>query len=497
MSLAGAITDTDVVVVGGGIMGVCVARDLASAGHSIHLIEKEAELGGIWRLNNYPGLELQGMGAAWRCASLAPAYHASGDHPAKSLYKPTVRDTLNYIEEMAKHGNIIPVLNTAYTGVESRTADGKHVVGLSDGRRLRAKAVVLATGYDPNRTGKPYTPINVADVTNGATVVHSADLTADHIKKASRIIVVGSHKAAIEVMTTLDESSNVLWAHRGHYVFLRADKSDEMASTGTELSWISAQMQKLPAWLIYTGRFGLGERMMMHAGLGIQVGKPVTANKCSFHGGVVRCADVEHARKFEQEIISGITVRNGELHLSERTVAEPDDLVVLCTGQRNGLTADVWLEQAISHSSDGLFMALPYSIQACAAAFYTTKLVLDHLDGKADSFYASGGLKQALERISDNTRTRFADDDSVWSKTMSISSGMQLVAGRILPSVRGDLANSYMWQSSVWYGRDLDVKTLADRLGKPDSRSHWTALSAVAASGVVIAAGVAWYIMQT
>ena len=478
------------------MMGVCVARDLASTGHSVHLIEKEPKLGGIWRVNDYPGLELQGMGAAWRCLSLAPPYHTSGDHPAKSLYKPTVQDTLDYIEEMASHENITLIMNTVYVGVKSRSADGRHVVALSNGRELCAKAVVLATGYDPNRTGKPYSVIDVAAVTNGATVVHSADLTGKQLKQAGsgggRIIVVGSHKAAIEVLSKIDTSKNVLWAHRGHYVFLQAEKVDEMASTGKEVPWIDAQMQKLQAWLMYTGRFGLGEQMMMNAGLGILVGEPVTRNKCSFHGGVVRCIDVEHARKFEQEIISDIAVRNGALHLSERTVAGPSDLVVLCTGQRNGLTADAWLEGAIAHASDGLFMTLPYSIQACTAALYTTKLVLDHLDGKSDSFYASGGLKQALGRISDNTKKRFAEDDSVWSKTMSISSGMQLLAGQIMPSVRGDLANSYMWQSHLWYGQNLDVKEQIDQLAKPLHGSWWKTLSAIAASGVVIAAAVAW-----
>ena len=52
--------DVDLVVVGAGVMGLCVAHDIASAGYSVVVVEKEPQVGGIWAGKGYPGLRLQG-----------------------------------------------------------------------------------------------------------------------------------------------------------------------------------------------------------------------------------------------------------------------------------------------------------------------------------------------------------------------------------------------------------------------------------------------------
>lgn len=47
-----------VVVVGGGISGICMSIKLAEKGIDHILIEKEADVGGTWFLSNYPGVSL-------------------------------------------------------------------------------------------------------------------------------------------------------------------------------------------------------------------------------------------------------------------------------------------------------------------------------------------------------------------------------------------------------------------------------------------------------
>ena len=62
----------DAVVVGAGVVGLCFARDLASLGYRVAIIERRASIGGVWSENDYPGLRLHGPGAVYRSLSLAP-----------------------------------------------------------------------------------------------------------------------------------------------------------------------------------------------------------------------------------------------------------------------------------------------------------------------------------------------------------------------------------------------------------------------------------------
>ena len=71
-TIAGARGDFDAVVVGAGVVGLCFARDLASLGYRVAIIERRASMGGVWSENDYPGLRLHGPGAVYRSLSLAP-----------------------------------------------------------------------------------------------------------------------------------------------------------------------------------------------------------------------------------------------------------------------------------------------------------------------------------------------------------------------------------------------------------------------------------------
>jgi cation diffusion facilitator CzcD-associated flavoprotein CzcO len=54
MQEAGPAT-LDVVVIGAGLSGLCIARHLQRAGFSYRLLEQAHDIGGTWRDNTYPG----------------------------------------------------------------------------------------------------------------------------------------------------------------------------------------------------------------------------------------------------------------------------------------------------------------------------------------------------------------------------------------------------------------------------------------------------------
>jgi hypothetical protein len=103
--------DADLCIIGGGTIGVVIARDTASCGHTSIVLEKESVIGGVWAKNDYPGLRLQITGAAYRCLSLAPAWARYGKGRDDVRYRPTGKEVLSYIHDMADH-DLIDVVHS-------------------------------------------------------------------------------------------------------------------------------------------------------------------------------------------------------------------------------------------------------------------------------------------------------------------------------------------------------------------------------------------------
>jgi hypothetical protein len=95
--------DAALCIIGGGTIGIIIARDAASCGHKSIVLDKETVIGGVWMKNDYPGLRLQTTGAAYRCLSLAPAWARDGEGRADVLYRPTGKEVLSYLHDMAAH----------------------------------------------------------------------------------------------------------------------------------------------------------------------------------------------------------------------------------------------------------------------------------------------------------------------------------------------------------------------------------------------------------
>ena len=91
------------VVVGAGIVGLCFARDLASLGYDVVLLERSSSVGGTWSTNDYPGLRLHQPGCSYRCLSLAPAW--TKQHSPEENYRPMRDEILQYCQELAKYAD--------------------------------------------------------------------------------------------------------------------------------------------------------------------------------------------------------------------------------------------------------------------------------------------------------------------------------------------------------------------------------------------------------
>jgi len=336
---------------------------------------------------------------------------------------------------------------------------------------VRTRAICYATGILPTHAGTPYLPIETTEVRNGARIVHSAHFNSSMLSSTGRTFVVGAHKAALDILKTFEPSKHVVWAHRGHAIFICKEQMERAGQkmVGKDPPWVAHKMMKMSMRMVYSGRFSSAEHWMLKSGMGCEVGKPASTAGCRFRGGLASEKDLEHVRKFEQLVFKEIKVNDeGEMAMvvadGSSTIAGPGDLVIMCTGQRCAQTVEEYLKAATKNSASGRFHTLPLSSQAGTAAMFTTKLCLDYLDRKAAPLYDGGGVTAALHDVAAQC-TSLAEQSSaatygLRSKTMVMTAGVQLkLADTIFPTLRGDLAMSKLWLGE-FYGKDLDAREI-------------------------------------
>ena len=129
---SGVIVPMHACVVGAGIVGLCFARDLASLGFSVVIVERRSSVGGTWATNDYPGLRLHSSGSSYRCLSVAPAW--TKQHPAESHYRPTRDEVLSYCHELADHPKITLLLNCETNPEQCRLEGGWMLVPAAEAR---------------------------------------------------------------------------------------------------------------------------------------------------------------------------------------------------------------------------------------------------------------------------------------------------------------------------------------------------------------------------
>ena len=474
---AGDSQKFDICIVGGGMGGVTIARDVAACGFSAVILEMEPAIGGVWVKNSYPGLRLHSPGASYRCLSLAPQWQ-HGTHPAKDdLYYRASRDeVLAYIQEMASHPSITVRCGTSYqrhakcaAGLEVVTTRG--VVG--------ARALVFATGTHEVTAGEPMWPVDTSGktihasrVANGALVVHSADLATHKaaFDAAKTRYVLGSSKAAIDILNGMDtEDSSLVWAHRGHVIFLRREAIHESIDTGAPEPAGQIKAQRIGSIQMSNQKFdtafeGLLKSNRAHR-VGLEMGKQPW-----MRGGIESEATIAKLRKFlpRQRLIESVDVHEGVLTMNcadgKRLAVGDRDAIVFCTGQRAESAGVSSYARRAKDNADGIFSLVPYASATPMCALYVTRLLLAHLQGDY-SPYTSGSISAALAKNAAHMLT--LPDSGAWARFQAYLGGvMANVATQIFDPYKfgaWDLSSSYLW-TGEWFGKDLDVARIFRQL---------------------------------
>ena len=475
------VLDADICIIGCGITGLGCARDAAACGYSSVVIDREADVGGVWFKNDYPGLRLHNTGASYRCLSLAPQWQRNNG----IFYRPAQAEVLDYIRQMANHKLITVRTRTSYVSHKD-IADGQFKEVICDNATFRCRALVFAAGTYETTSGAPFLPVDPTHVTNGACIVHSSQLAAYQVKvsHARTKYIVGASKAAIDVLRGLDpDDESVVWVHRGHVLFLNRDKMLPKDPENDDLTfWLTPHSAERIAGgrtssdNLKEHRFAPYETMLVRSGQAHRVGPP-HASHPQQRGGIEDGATLAHCRRFmpRQKILSRLCLEDGcvVLYCEDGTRIEvgPDDAAVLCTGQRAG-KGKAWLDQAAELNKNGVFTVLPYSGSGPACAQYTTYLLISCFDRKR-TIHSTGELSARLQEIA--TQQRSLPNQGAWPQLMSNLAAIQTEINETIFPVENygawDLTGSYLWYAD-WYGKDLDVRKSFEVLSNKPSEDH-------------------------
>lgn len=185
--------DFDVLVIGGGMSGIAAGVKLAEAGYNYTIVEKNADLGGTWYENRYPGVGVD-----------TPSHFYSYSfelNPEWSHYHPKGQEIQDYLTGVAdKHGvRGHVVFNTRVTGAIWDEPSRKWHVHLcdKDGRTSErvVSAVLLAHGV-LNRWSMPAIP--GLDRFAGPKM-HSAGWDTSVDLTGKRVALIGTGASAAQI----------------------------------------------------------------------------------------------------------------------------------------------------------------------------------------------------------------------------------------------------------------------------------------------------------
>ena len=297
--------------------------------------------------------------------------------------------------------------------------------------------------------------------------LHSSQVTkAMYVRIQARdlLVVVGSGKAAIDILQGLQPSARVLWAHRGHTAFFdRAVIEAQFECNGEDLfrslgSYAERSVMTKEHWSI--SAFRDGWLISCHG--------QMTRRAVSTGGGICSLAELAHADGFSQMDLGEMYVSDGgELVLApreggnqSRVTLRANDSVIFCTGQRNNSFVMPTLSARFARSG-------PYTLNSGAlTALVPLRVALEQIcadeTGSGGTEVACALQAEIICKASVAAVLTKTDTDSR-DLEFSLVSALTPVVRTVLSGVKVDVAYLKEWIGD-WYGRDINVIAAMARL---------------------------------
>jgi 4-hydroxyacetophenone monooxygenase len=190
-------TAQHVLVIGAGLSGLAAAVRLKASDTPFTVVERNADVGGTWFENRYPG-----------CGVDTPVHlysYAFAQQPSWSKYFARQPDVLAYIEKVVDTHDLRPHIRFSTEVVSARwdadTADWEVVLREADGApsTVRTPILVSAVGL----FGRPAVPQITGLETFEGQCVHTADWPADLDVSGRRVGVIGTGASSMQLVPAI------------------------------------------------------------------------------------------------------------------------------------------------------------------------------------------------------------------------------------------------------------------------------------------------------
>ncbi len=186
----------DVLIVGAGVSGLCLAIKLFRLGFEVRVVDKNADVGGTWFENRYPGC---GVDTPNHFYSFSFAPNPDWKH----FFSP--RDELQgYVQQVADEFGLRERIEFGST-VESATWNDEasewsvEIAANGERRTTTAGVVVFATGH----FNIPVAPTFPGQDEFGGQVVHTARWPANTSLAGKRVAVIGTGASSMQLVPTI------------------------------------------------------------------------------------------------------------------------------------------------------------------------------------------------------------------------------------------------------------------------------------------------------
>jgi cation diffusion facilitator CzcD-associated flavoprotein CzcO len=189
------LAQVDVLIIGAGFSGLCVARGLRRRGFSFRILERAGDVGGTWRDNTYPGCA---------CDIPSPLYSFSfAQRAGWTRLFPRQPEILDYLRDFAARRRLLEHtrFGAEVTGARWDERSGTWAVTEADGTRHVARALVSAIGA----LAVPSVPKLPGLDTFAGPTMHSATWDHDLDLRGQRVAVIGTGASAIQFVPQIVE----------------------------------------------------------------------------------------------------------------------------------------------------------------------------------------------------------------------------------------------------------------------------------------------------
>lgn len=194
---------TTVLVIGAGISGLCIARELHRLGLDFRIVEKNEQVGGTWFENNYPGAGVDTPNHFYSY-SFAP-------NPSWSHFFSLRDELLAYVQGVAREQQLADLVEHR-TAVQSMTwSDSRQLweveVDTSEGRNtISAQIIVGAIGHF-NRPAQASFP---GDDRFSGPLFHTAHWPDDVDLTNKRVAIIGTGASSMQAVPAIADTVSAL-----------------------------------------------------------------------------------------------------------------------------------------------------------------------------------------------------------------------------------------------------------------------------------------------